>query len=71
MTSDWTEVAAIILALVRSVWRASSCQSKMLDLSLSCPGVVSGERSCVFRMAKAGERVMANPNLGVGLACLF
>jgi hypothetical protein len=42
----------------------------MLDLSLSCPGVVSRERSCVFRMAKVGEGVVADPDLGVGLACL-
>jgi hypothetical protein len=46
-------------------------RASMLDLSLSCLGVVLGERSRVFRMAKAGEGVMANPNLGVGLACLF
>ena len=39
----------------------------MLNLSLSCPGVVTGERSRIFRVAKGGERVMANPGLGVGL----
>jgi hypothetical protein len=42
----------------------------MLDLSLSCPGVMTGERPRVFRVAEAGEGVMADPDLGVGLACL-
>jgi hypothetical protein len=42
----------------------------MLDLSLSCPGVMTGERPRVFHVAEAGEGVMADPDLGVGLVCL-
>jgi hypothetical protein len=56
MASDRTEVTAV--------------RGSMLDLSMSCPGVVSGERSRVFRVAKAGEGIVADPDLGVGLACL-
>jgi thiamine monophosphate kinase len=56
MASDRTEVTAV--------------RGSMLDLSMSCAGVVSGERSRVFRVAKAGEGIVADPDLGVGLACL-
>jgi hypothetical protein len=42
----------------------------MLDLSLSCPGVVSEERSRVFHVTKVGEGVVVDPDLGVGPACL-
>jgi hypothetical protein len=73
MASDRTKVTAVPLVLVRSVWCACYCQSKharpSLNLSLSSPGVMTGERSCIFRVVKAGERVVVNPGLGIGLAC--
>jgi hypothetical protein len=73
MVSDQTEMTAVTSVLVRSEWRACSCQSKharpSLDLSLSSLGVVAEERSRVLRVAKAGKRVVVDPSLGVGLAC--
>jgi hypothetical protein len=71
MAPDQTKVTAVPSVLVRlsvpTLVRASM-PSYARPLS-SYPGVMIGERSCVFRVAKAGERVVADPGLGVGLAC--
>ena len=73
MTSDRIEVTVVPSVLVRSVRRACSCQSRHTEpRSISprhAPGVVMGKRSHVFRVAKAGEGVVADPGLGVGSAC--
>jgi hypothetical protein len=45
-------------------------KASTLGLSLSCPGVMTGERSCISFVAKAGEGVVADTDLGVGLVCL-
>ena len=37
----------------------------MLDLSLSCPGDVIGDRSRIFRVAEAEKGVMARRRFGV------
>ena len=73
IVSDRTEVTVVSSVLVRSMLRACCCQSKHAEPRLISPlpstGVVMGERSRVFHVAKAGEGVVADPGLGVGSAC--
>jgi hypothetical protein len=73
MASNRTEVIVVPSVLVRSVRRACSCQSRHIEprsISLHpTPGIVTGQRSHVFRVAKIEEGVVANTGLGVGLAC--
>ena len=73
MTSNRTKVTVVPFILVRSVWCACSWQSRRTKPRSISPrpalGVMMGERSCVFRVAKAGEGVMDNLGLDVGSAC--
>jgi hypothetical protein len=73
MASNWTKVIVVSSVLVRSVRRTCSYQSRHIEprsISLRpTPRIVTGQTSHVFRVAKIGEGVMADPGLGVGLAC--
>jgi hypothetical protein len=62
MVSDRTEMTAITSVLAGQHGATAPIRASMLDLSLSCPGVMTRERSCVFRVADL--------DLDVGLACL-